>query len=226
MIQTYVLTNNNHLFLLRGFSYLWNEYAGPSSQVVVVGYDMPQFALPSFLRFLSLGKQVPKEKWSNSLIDFCERIVEDYFILLLEDFWLYDYYDRKAIPKLLDWMDDDVLRIDLSGNRASYGHKTLGQRAGYDIIQSHKNAKYQMSFQAAIWRKENLLKMLRRNESPWEAEIKGSKRVKKMKVLGTKPAVMRYQPVWRSQKKQWQLDKIPTYQLEKIKEWGWLDTNA
>lgn len=222
MIQTYVFTNNNHLFLLRGFSYLWNEYSDPSSRVVVVGYDAPRFPLPLNFRFLSLGEQVPREKWSNSLIDFCRWIVDDYFILLLEDFWLYDFYDWKVIPSLLDWMDNDVLRIDLSGNRASYKHKMIGEVAGYDIIQSHQNAKYQMSFQAAIWHRMNLLSILRRDESPWQAEVEGSKRVGKLRILGTKPAVMKYQPVWRTQKRKWQLDKMPTDKLEYIKERGWL----
>jgi hypothetical protein len=41
--------------------------------------------------------------------------------------------------------------------------------------------------------------------------------------LGTKPAALHYQPVWRTQQQRWQLDKMKTEDLEHLKEQGWLD---
>lgn len=225
MIPTYVFTNDNHLHLLKGFSYLWNEYSDPATTITVVGYSQPDFELPPNFAFYSLGQQVPKDKWSNSLIDFCNILDNDYFLLMLEDFWLIDYVDRLVIPKLEKFLADDVLRIDLSGNRYAYPYIEVDECAEYKIIQSYPHAKYLMSFQAAIWHRENLLKVLRLNENPWQAEIDGSRRVKEsgLRVLGTDLRVMKYQPVWRSQQRKWQLDKIPTYQLERIKSNGWLE---
>jgi len=225
MIPVYVFTNDNHVHLLRGFAHLWNEYSDSANTVTVVGYTEPDFELPNNFTFYSLGQQVPKEKWSNSIIDFCERLDSKYFIMLLEDYWLINHVDRLVIPKLMDFMADDVLRIDLSGNRNGHPHIAVDECMDYKILQSLPHAKYLMSFQAAIWHKENLLSVLRRNENPWQAEIDGSKRVKNsgLRVLGTDLKVMNYQPVWRSQQRKWQLDKIPTYQLERIKSWGWLN---
>lgn len=225
MIPTYVFTNDNHLHLLKGFSYLWNEYSDPSTTITIVGYSQPDFNLPKNFAFYSLGKQQPKERWSNSLIDFCNLLESDYFILMLEDYWLINHVDRIVIPKLLDFMQDDVLRIDLTANRASYPYKEIGKCMDYTVIQSLPSAKYMMSFQAAIWNKKNMLRVLREYENPWQAEIEGSKRVQEsdLRVLGTRLKIMNYQPVWRSQQRKWQLDKIPTYQLEKIKSEGWLE---
>jgi hypothetical protein len=81
-----------------------------------------------------------------------------------------------------------------------------------------------MSYQAAIWHKKNMRKVLEKGENPWESEVNGSKRVGNLRVLGTKPALLRYQPVWRSKKRKWQLEKIKTVDLEYMKERGWLDT--
>lgn len=224
MIPVYVITNDNHLWLLPGFAYLWNKYSDASHQVVVVGYSKPDFELPRNFRFMSLGSQRPKEEWSDALFDFMDRIGHNRFILMLEDFWLNDWMDRLVINKLDRFVTDDVLRIDLSGNRLSYPHLPVGQKVmNVDLIESLPTAKYQMSYQAAIWHKDNLRKVLKSGENPWESEINGSKRVGNLRVLGTNPKVVSYQPVWRSQQKRWQLDKIKLDDLEYMRKQGWLD---
>lgn len=226
MIPVYVFTNDHHLWLLRGFSYLWNEFGGQGSQVVIVGYAQPDFPLPLNFRFLSLGKQQPKERWSDSLIEFLGMIGHLRFVLMLEDYWLTAPIDPLAPNNLVRFVDDDVLSLDLSGTRASKKQaKTVTAVYGYELVSTPTGTPYQMSFQAAIWNKPNLLKILKAGENPWQAEIEGTKRVNAsgLRVLGVRPAALKYQPVWRSQKQKWQLDKIPADKLEHIKRQGWLN---
>ncbi len=218
MIPTYVLTNDNHIWLMRGFAYLWDKYCGEEF-TGCYGNILPNFPLYAKSQYWPLG-QFPANQWSDSLIEMMDIIRDDYFILMLEDYWLYDYVDFDKITALQDLMTDDILRIDISGNRASY-------KAAYEIapgiVETPPKTPYQMSFQAAIWHKENLRKVLRKGESPWEAEINGSERVGNLRVLGTKPALMRYQPVWRSKQKRWQLDKLKTIDIDFMMGKGWLD---
>lgn len=217
MIKTYVLTNNNHIWLMRGFAHLWQKYTDRYFNIFYG--DKYPYQLPKVAFSQSLG-QCPANRWSNSLLDMLDNISEDYFILMLEDFWLYEYADFEKIDQLGSLMSDDILRIDLSGNRASY--KSAYEIAS-SIVETPPGTPYQMSFQAAIWHKENMGKVLRKNENPWQAEVNGSERVKNLRVLGTKPAVLKYQPVWRSKQKRWQLEKIKTVDLEHMKMMGWLD---
>lgn len=219
MIPTYVLTNDNHIWLMRGFAHLWQKYCNKLYRVFW-GSQYP-YLLVRIAWGQPLG-QLPANQWSDSLLLAIDNIKENYFILMLEDYWLYDYVDYERINQLKNLMSDDILRIDLSGNRASY-------KAAYEvspgIVETPPGTPYQMSFQAAIWHKENLRKVLRKGENPWEAEVNGSERVGNLRVLGTKPALMKYQPVWRGKQKRWQLDKIKTVDLEYMKENGWLDGN-
>lgn len=217
MIPVYVLTNNNHLWLFPGFTYLWNKYCG--SQVVVFGFDKPT-GLPNNFYFQSLGPQLPASKWSNGLLKMLDSIGHLHFILMLEDFWLYQPVDKQRINQAAKLMNDDVLRIDLSGNRASY--KSAVEIAP-GVVETPLGTPYQMSYQAAIWHKENLRKVLRNGENPWQSEINGSQRIGNLQVWGTKPAALHYQPVWRSQRGRWQLDKIKTEDLEYLRERGWLN---
>ncbi len=213
-----VLTNNNHLWLLLGFQYLWNKYCG--LPVTIYGFDSPNNLFPNF-EFKSLGKQLPAEKWSDGLLMMLDDIEDDYFIFMLEDYWLYEQVNNEAVSTLVNsLLGHDCLRLDLSGNRAAYKQcfKT-GDLARYDIVETPIDTPYQMSFQAAIWHKENLREILRSGEGPWQSEIEGSKRVTK-RVLGTKPAVIKYQPVW--QHNRWKLDKLKTDDIEYLKRRGWI----
>ena len=216
MIPTYVLTNNNHLWLLPGFAYLWNKYCDKDKQVVVACFDR-QIELPSNFHFYSLGKQLPASKWSDGLLKMLDEIGHKYFILMLEDYWLYDEVNIPVINNLAGNMNDDILRIDISGNRYAYSHKKLNN----GLVETFSNAPYQMSFQAAVWHKHNIKKVLKKDENPWQSEINGSGRVENLRVLGTK--AMSYQPVWRSKKRKLQVDKLNQEDLEYIKAQGWLN---
>lgn len=187
----------------------------------IVGFDGSLLMGPHF-SFLSLGRQLPASQWSDGLWKMLNLIPGKYFILMLEDYWLYQLANPQQINDLVGLMDDEILRIDLSGNRTSY-------KAAYEvapgIVETPPGTPYQMSFQAAIWHRENLRSVLKSGENPWESEINGSKRVGNLRVLGTKLAALYYQPVWRSKQKRWQLDKIGTEDLEYMRGRGWLDEN-
>lgn len=218
MIPTYLLTNNNHLWLIPGFTYLWNKYC--NKPVTVVGYDK-QPELPSDFNFISLGKQLPASKWSDGILKMLDNIGHQHFILVLEDFWLYQQVDIPKINKVANLMkDDSILRIDLSGNRQSYKSAVEISDGTYETFEG---TPYQMSFQAGIWNKHNLRKVLKAGENPWQSEINGSNRVGNMRVLGCK--AMWYRPVWRSKQNKFDMRSIRTEDLDYIKGQGWLTPN-
>ena len=96
MIPITVLTNDNHLWLLNGFQYLWNKYCG--LPVTIYGFSEPDNLSPSF-NFRSLGEQLPASQWSDGLLRMLDDIDSDLFILLLEDYWLYEQVERNRIYK-------------------------------------------------------------------------------------------------------------------------------
>lgn len=215
MIPVYLLTNNNHLWLIPGFVYLWNKYC--DKQVTIVGYDKKPHLSLNF-NFISLGNQLPASKWSDGLLKMLDIIGHKHFILMLEDFWLFQQTDIAKINKMGNLMNDDILRIDISGNRQSY-KSAVEIKPG--VYETFEGTPYQMSFQAAIWNKDNLKKVLKKGENPWQSEINGSNRVGNLRVLGCK--AMWYRPVWRSKKQAFDLRSIRTEDLDYIKGQGWLN---
>lgn len=204
---------------MKGFCYLWNKYC---SKFITVAHFNPTPNLPINFNLILLGEQLPASQWSDGLLKMLDLIGHKHFILMLEDYWLYDYVDIQTVNALGRLINDDILRIDLSGNRAAYNHIVLNN----GLVETLPGTPYQMSYQAAIWHKDNLRKVLEKGENPWQSEINGSERVGNLRVLGTKQAVMKYQPVWRSKQKRWQLDKLNSQDLEYIRTKGWLNHHS
>lgn len=218
-----VYTNDRHLFLLKGFSYLWNKYSN-KIPVIVGGFSEPSFSLPENFTFLSLGKQLPVDRWSNDLIRFVNELSTDRFILLLEDFWLFDYTDWRTIYVLSQRVDDDVLRIDLSDRRAKQQEaRTIYTFLNYHVIETPSGTPHQAVFNPSIWYSRNLLKILRKDENPWLYETEeGTRRAGSLRVLGIRPAAIHYRQVWRCRRRRWeQLNKLQKSDFEYIKKMGW-----
>jgi len=118
----YVLTNDHHLWLLKGFCYLFQKY-WPYQPVTIFGYHPPQFALPDGFSFKSLGPtNRPYQRWSDGLIEMIKKIESETFILMLEDYWLTKEVNYSGLLYLYGDMLSakiDWLRLDLSGERAS-----------------------------------------------------------------------------------------------------------
>lgn len=224
--RVFVFTNDRHLWLLRPFAYLFGVF-WPEQYVTVVGYNEPAFDLPSTFTFISLGPQLPVERWSDGIRIFLENHAPDRFIMMLEDYWLRKPVDRDLVAMLFGYMEDkpEVLRIDLSADRHSKRHREVEIVEGAAIIETVPPAKYQMSFQAAIWDRVQMHDALIPGESPWQAELNGTKRLNRrpdVRVLGTDRRPLNYQPVYRGKRGSLQTSKIPPAHVDLFRRRGWL----
>lgn len=238
----YVLTNKKHHWLLNGFVYLWNKYT-ENRRLTIVSYgDEDDLIISNILEnnpwisFLSIADEnYPAKQWSTGVIRFLNLIEDEHFGLMLEDYWLTHDVDLPAIDRIKR-LPKNCVRFDISGNRAAYigsdkiisikivGNDPYGLSGrGYQTIASYHPTPYQVSFQAAIWSRRELLRLLMTNETPWEVEIEGNERLPRNKfVLGSKPALMRYVPIWMGKQRRYQLEKLNPDDLEFIKSQGWL----
>lgn len=215
-MKTYCLTNEKHYWLLPGFLELYHQF-WPHGRVEVVGYGAPSFPLGVPFRSIA-PRNYPAEQWTTGLLEFLRSIEDEYFVLMLEDYWL-----TAPVPGSIAMLCNAVasgyfgphfLRLDLSADRAAHPY-TLHQRvAGYEIISTPPHTPYQMSFQAAIWHRANLLAVLVAGETPWEAEVHGSRRLRGTDwlVLGTLSRPLVYTPVWRGNQGRANLAALPEKQ--------------
>jgi len=194
-MRVVVLTSDKYLPAVRPFAYLFGKYWGSDVPVTVAGYSRPNFDLPANFDFISLGRQedYPFNKWSDALIKLLGSMIDEAFVLMLEDYWITRPVNRDAVQILFDYAVQFgyVLKIDICADRLyAFGTDLDYSHVAYlDLIKSMPGSPYHMSLYPGIWRRDNLLRCLVPGESPHELELVGTTRVSHLQdmiVLGTR----------------------------------------
>lgn len=228
MIRVFVYTCDPYLWCMKPFSYLFNTYWSELQDVIVGGFTPPQFPLPSNFRFHQVSRTpYPKERWSDGLIEFLGAFHDDIFVLMLEDYLLNRTVDHNGVATLSQYMrldyNQDVVRLDLTMDRISEFAKGLHDVEGYghyDIIACDKDAMYEMSLQAAIWNRRNLLSILHPGMNPWEVEMQTDMTAQPYRVLGTRQNPVRYANLMlKGAPVTYELDKVPEPHRSVIERW-------
>ena len=195
-----VSTCDKYLPYLKPFIHQFNKYWSKDQQVLVAGFSKPDFNLPRNFHFHSIGKQedYPIEKWSDSIIDLCNQILDETFIFMLEDYWLTDKVDVEGVQLLVDYakLHPKVVRIDLTPDRLHTARDQtpvsewkMGKLGHLDLVFSKSGLPYSLSMITSVWNKQNILKVLEPGWSPWQVEMQGSYKTylhgSDMVVLGT-----------------------------------------
>ena len=204
-MRVLVLTCDHYLHALQPFSYLFNRYWSPVQRVVVGGFKHPDFILPPNFSFVSLGDMAdyPIDNWSDAFVKCLGMMSEEVFVFMLEDYWLVRPVDDAAIRILYNYMHQHrgVLKIDLCTDRLYAPNMSEhGWTDRLDLVKSDPASPYHMSLLTGLWRKELLLKHLIPGESPWDVEIRGTRRLSRDAddiVLGTRQWPVRHSVVYR-----------------------------
>lgn len=193
-MRVYVLTSDKYLPAIRPYLWLFEKY-WPGQEVTIVGFTAPDFELPPFVEFLSLGafSDYPVDRWSDALIKLLSIIPDEPFALMLEDYWIIKPVYVEAVKMLYDYCRQFgyVCRLDLTGDRLNSGHAQFYGKVGHlDLLLSDPESQYHMSLMTAIWNKHNLQRVLISGETPWQVELEGTPRLRALReemiVLGSK----------------------------------------
>ena len=110
--------------------------------------------------------------WGKLVKESLKRIDTEYVIFLLENFFLHGKVDQKRIEQCIDWMDDNQ-NISVFYFRETYStHIRDDKYPHFEKIE--RTGQYRLNCQAALWRREKLIRYIRSHENPWEWEHLGS----------------------------------------------------
>ena len=224
-----VLTSDAYSWSLQPFSHLFQTYWS-ALQPVIVGTDTPLgFELPSNFRVVSMNgwQKLPKETWSDGLINLLKAEAPQFFVLLLDDYWLTRTVDHQGTATLADYMaiHPEILRMDLTTDRLYAGGMFDVESWGhYDIIETPHGTPYQMSLQAAIWNRDRMLEVLRPGLTPWQVELEISP-PETMRVLGTRQSPVRFINAFKGGDpvKVMNLEGMPVERVKEMAEAGWFE---
>lgn len=163
------------------YSYVWNEWY--PAYLMNWHTKLPIYFLGEenecpFDGFINIPHpSVTAEHWTSKLRAQIEQIPQNNIFI-----WLDDHVQQFSIDmefhELYWWFIQykvDALRIMGRKSRAHYIE--TAKICGRPLYVLKKGSPYMISFSPNIYRKDFLLEILDRDESPWDIEILGSKRV-------------------------------------------------
>lgn len=174
-----ITTSDNYHHALRVFCFLFDKQKDniklglrlketDKINVEVVGYKKPQFDLPDYFKFVSLGTQRGPNYFAEDLIPYFQK-QDKFFIWMMEDMFIKSFY-FESMRICLTMCHPLVGRINLSGEATRQLHKIYGSYLNRTIYENLPIALYRLSTQPSIWNKDFLLKYLKHGLSPWKFE--------------------------------------------------------
>jgi hypothetical protein len=166
--------------------------------------------------------ETTRPSWSECLFRGLQNVRETCIIFLLEDYFL----DRPVRDELI-W--ETYVKLEKDANAGVVYLNTQGPScrrsypAAEGLVTIAPSVKYLVNTQAAIWKKEFLLRQLRRWENAWMFEIFASLRARREpdKFLMIAPKVLSEMPVLEHvhtgiARGKWQTECVPLFRKEGI----------
>ena len=129
----------------------------------------------SGLNILSLGLYKPGDSpsWTERLRKTLESIDSRYIIMLLDDFFMQNRVKIEEINRCVRWMDDNP-KITTFCFKETFASKNIKDNRYEGFERRPLIGEYKLNCQAALWRRDRLIKYLKKDENPWEWETLGN----------------------------------------------------
>lgn len=117
--------------------------------------------------------QIPNEKsWADNMLKALNQIEENYVMVFIEDYIMAEKVSHKKVKEYYDLMrKENAAYLKLQPNGYERVHPNNPGVAYMGQTQEHRTA-----LQLAIWRKDVLIKLLKKGENPWQFELDGNER--------------------------------------------------
>jgi hypothetical protein len=156
------------------FKKYWPQYTGK----IYLNTETKIFAYPG-LHIISLQTNLhtPEQAitWSECLIRALKASETDIVLYMQEDYFLKDFVKNDLVEKYVQMMQQytNIDCIHLTDQGLINDKKSEKYEGLFSVLPKQR---YLVSCQAALWKKETLLKLLRTYENAWQFEEFGSQR--------------------------------------------------
>lgn len=159
------------------FTALVNQWPG-FDMPIVVNTETKKCTFKGLdIRTINCGPGKHAAVWGRRLINALKQVDTEYILFFLEDFWLDAPVDVEHFEKCRQWMREnpDVASISFQPT----GGNNIKDNRFYRFEKRPQKGPYRMNCQAALWRREVLIRYIMPHESPWDWELNGTIRSKK-----------------------------------------------
>lgn len=117
-----------------------------------------------------------EKEFSSRLLESLEFVAEEYLLLTLDDYLISDFVDDNKIYTLLNYMiQNDVSYIRLFKRTKTKGW--LNKEKKIHLLPLKKDA-YEVNLYPSIWKKSDLINIIKNEENIWKFEVRMTRRCK------------------------------------------------
>ncbi len=163
------------------YSFLWDKFTKRFNQYWDVDIELKKYLISETVDFS--GNTFETLKYGNVPYTKClenalESIDSKYILWLQDDYFLVKKLNSKIIYDSYNLIskESNIIRVGIHLDSKYY---STTKHNDTPFNKFSKNSMYSISMQSSIWDREKLLKFLKEspNESPWEFELNGTKRL-------------------------------------------------
>lgn len=166
------------------YSFLWDKFTKRFNQYWDVDIELKKYLISETIEFsgdtfetLKCGKVSYIECLKKSL----ENINTKYILWLQDDYFMVRTLPEQIILDCYELISNskNIIRVGINTDSVHYSKENIDDK----FFKLKKNSQYSIAMQSSIWDREKLLSFLNDspNETPWQFEINGSKRLNKTK---------------------------------------------
>lgn len=219
-MRVIVTTCDKYDHLLPGMAWTFNKYWGQAQRVDVLGFRPPP-ALPPNFAFHSLAAK-ETQPWSTHLRTFFLAQPDEYFVWLLDDYWLIKPVNHNEVAVMEGVVKNDKAdKGDLSKNTIAFEHTEYPKNPG--LVLASQTANYRTSTQPCIWRRSYLLHLMQPGLNPWQFELSGLASNDGGVIVGPQRQIYVYANVCYKGKPHHMIDLIPADDRRQLDQLHYLD---
>jgi len=152
----------------RLFKEYWPDYNGK----IYLNTETKEFKYEG-LNIIPVKNNLINKPWSECLQYAINQIEDKHFIYMQEDYFLHSKVNHNSVLELYDLFKNDnfgCLHLTDQCTKGPFNINTVNE----NLWEIKKGADYRASTQAAFWRKESILEIIRPWESGWDFEKFGT----------------------------------------------------
>lgn len=120
--------------------------------------------------YTTIPIQTELEKWTKGFREFLNCIDDEYILLMIDDCFIRQPVDTNRIEEALEIIKSEPNVACMNFEKAWDEQDKPTKYAGWKVREHGRD--YEVSLMCGIWNIEKLLKVLDRDCSPWEIELK------------------------------------------------------
>ena len=161
-------------------------------------------------------------QWAKRVKGYLESMECQFVLLILDDFIIEEKVDNKKVESFCKIMLDNPNIVNIS-MADIYDPRNMATEFD-DLVERKKNGNYLLNMQIGIWNREILLSLLKDKENPWQTELYGSIRARKLRnkrflcLDDDKHMPIKYNRGWLIVRGAWNGNEIKRLHLEKYAE--------